>query len=327
MPQTNTPRPNRRAFLCRAATVAAAAGISWSPIRRAAGAAPPQSRQRALRVAHLTDVHVQPERGAGDGLAACLRHAQSLKDPPQLLVTGGDGVMDVFGADAARAKTLADVWRRAWKDNCSLPVEHCVGNHDIWGWDRKESRTTGDEALWGKKWALDLYGLDKPYRSFDRAGWHFVVLDSMTAAADGYIARLDDQQFDWLAADLRSVPATTPVLVLSHIPILSIAAMMYGNQEESGQWVVPASWVHIDARRLKDLFRQHRNVKLCLSGHIHLCDRVEYQGVTYACGGAVSADWWKGDLDGTDEGYTVADLYTDGTFDLQYVPYGWTPRE
>jgi 3',5'-cyclic AMP phosphodiesterase CpdA len=315
----------RRTILSRAA-FAAAAGIGWSPLPTFSADAP-APRRRALRLAHLTDVHVQPELGAGEGLAACLRHAQSLEDPPQLLLTGGDGVMDVFGADAPRAKVLADLWRRVWKAECSLPVEHCVGNHDIWGWDRKESGTAGNEPLWGKKWALDLYGLSRPYRSFDRAGWHFIVLDSMTPAADGYVGKLDDAQFAWLAADLRAVPPTTPVLVLSHIPILSIAAMMYGDQEKTGQWVVPASWVHIDARRIKDLFRQYRNVKLCLGGHIHLCDRVEYEGVTYACGGAVCADWWKGNLDGTEEGYTVVDLYTDGAFDIQYVPYGWTPRE
>jgi Icc protein len=326
MPFTNGFGPSRRKVLSRAAVFAAGAGVNWAPI--AAGADdPPPSRRRALRLAHLTDVHVQPELGAGEGLAACLRHAQSLKDPPQLFLTGGDGVMDVFGADAGRAKALADLWRGVWKAECSLPVEHCLGNHDIWGWDRKESRTSGGEPLWGKKWGLDLYGLNRPYRSFDRAGWHFVVLDSMTPAADGYVGRLDDEQFQWLAADLGAVPPATPVLVLSHIPILSIAAMMYGDQEKTGQWVVPASWVHIDARRIKDLFRRHRNVKLCLSGHIHLCDRVEYEGVTYACGGAVCADWWKGNLDGTEEGYTVVDLFADGAFDIQYVPYGWTPRE
>jgi 3',5'-cyclic AMP phosphodiesterase CpdA len=237
--------------------------------------------------------------------------------------------MDANDADAARAAAMADVWRRVWKAECSLPVEHCIGNHDIWGLDTKRSRTTGREPLWGKKWATDFYGLAARHRSFDRSGWHFVVLDSTypTSGRDGYIGRLDDEQFAWLVADLAATPATTPVLVLSHIPILSICAMLYENQEKSGDWIIPASWVHLDARRIKDLFRRHPNVKLCLSGHVHLADRVDYAGVTYVCNGAVCGNWWKGDIDATREGYGVVDLFDDGSFQTQYVAYGWTPRE
>ena len=311
-----------------AAVAAGVASLVPVPIARASDLAPRLDRRRVLRLAHLTDVHVQPELGAADGLAACLRHVQALKDPPQLILTGGDAVMDVYGADAARAKVQADLWRSVWRAECSLPVEHCLGNHDVWGWDRKESKTTGGEPKWGKPWALDLLGLDRPYRSFDRAGWHFIVLDSVHPAPDGgYIARLDDEQFRWLGADLAKTPPATPVLVLSHIPIISAAAMMYGEQEKSGDWVVPASWMHIDARRIKDLFARHPNVKLCLSGHIHTCDQVTYRGVTYVCGGAVCGDWWKGDVDGTEEGYDIVDLFADGTFRATYQPYGWTPRE
>ena len=327
------PIATRRGFL-QGAAAAAGAVVGWSPLARATAAelVAPRRPNRVLRLAHLTDVHVQPELGAGDGLAVCLRHVQSLDDPPTFILTGGDAVMDVFGARPDRASVLADVWRRVWRAECSLPNEHCLGNHDVWGWDRKNSGTTGHEPTWGKPWAMDLLGLARRYRSFDRAGWHFVVLDSVhelpvAEPEGGYVARLDEEQFRWLAADLAATPRETPVLVLSHIPILSIAAMMYGEQEKSGQWVVPASWVHIDARRITGLFRQHPNVKLCLSGHIHLCDRVTYQGVTYVCGGAVCGDWWKGDLDGTDEGYTVVDLYEGGAFDARYVAYGWKPRE
>jgi 3',5'-cyclic AMP phosphodiesterase CpdA len=322
-------RSRRDVLKWAGAGASAAAVLSYArlPLTLAADDAPPG--RRALRLAHLTDVHVQPELGAGEGLAACLRHAQSQKDPPQLILNGGDAVMDVYGADAARAQLLGDLWRRVWKAECSLPVEHCVGNHDVWGWDRKDSKTTGAEAGWGKQWALDLLGLDRSYRSFDRAGWHFIVLDSVHRAdKEGeYVARLDDEQFHWLEADLRSTAATTPILVLSHIPIISVAAMMYGDQEKSGEWVVPASWMHIDARRIKDLFARHPNVKLCLSGHIHTCDRVTYSGVTYVCGGAVCGNWWKGDIEGTDEGYSLVDLYADGTFDVQYCAYGWAPRQ
>jgi len=52
--------------------------------------------------------------------------------------------------------------------------------------------------------------------------------------------------------------------------------------------------MHVDAAKIKDLFAKHKNVKLCLSGHLHLVDRVDYNGVTYLCDGAVCGGWWKG---------------------------------
>ena len=297
-----------------AGAVAARVGVVRADDATPAPGAAPSRAKRSIRLAHLTDVHVQPERAAAEGFAACLRHAQSLDDPPQLILTGGDCVMDVMENDAARAKVLGDLWRRLLRDECGLPVENCLGNHDVWGWHRKGSKTTGNEPLWGKKWALDLLGMDRPDRSFDRGGWHFVVLDSVFPSGDGYTARLDDEQFEWLKSDLVSTPADRPVVVVSHIPILAACAYFDGENEKSGDWVIPGSFVHIDARRIKDLFLGHRNVKLCLSGHEHLVDRVDYNGVSYVCDGAVSGAWWKGDNQECDEGYGVVDLYADGTF-------------
>src|SRR4051812_36620310 len=112
---------SRRDVLKATGAAAGAAAFLWAPLPRALAAEEtPSPRRRALRLAHLTDVHVQPELGAGDGLAACLRHAQSRNDPPQLILNGGDAVMDVFGADVGRAKVLGDLWRRVWKAECSL---------------------------------------------------------------------------------------------------------------------------------------------------------------------------------------------------------------
>ena len=81
--------------------------------------------------------------------------------------------------------------------------------------------------------------------------------------------------------------------------------------------------MHTDCMKLKDLFAKHPNVKLCLSGHLHLLDRVDYNGVTYLCNGAVSGSWWNGRHKDCDEGYAVVDLYDDGSFEQEYVKYGW----
>lgn len=284
-------------------------------------------RERALRLAHLTDTHLGPERGAPEGLAACLAHAQRLKDPAELVVTGGDNIASAIDADADRTRSLWYLWNRQLRDHCSLPVEHCIGNRDIWGWDKAKSRTTGAEPRWGKAWALEAMGLERPYRSFDRAGWHFVVLDSIAPAEGGYgfVARLDDAQFEWLRGDLAA-NRDRHTLIISHAPILSACVYLDGPYEQTGDWVVPGAWMHVDARRLVDLFAEHRQVRACLSGHIHQVDRVVYEGVSYFCNGAVCGNWWKGPNLRCDSGYAVVDLYIDGTVECQYQTFGWAYR-
>jgi 3',5'-cyclic AMP phosphodiesterase CpdA len=257
---------------------------------------------------------------------------QAQADPPALIVTGGDNVMDVFEQKEGRARELARLFRETWKAHCALPVEHAIGNHDIYGWNRARSGTSGAEADWGKRFALDLFGLAAPYRAFDRGGWRFIVLDSVQPKdPGGYVAYCDDAQLDWLRATLKATPATTPICVVSHIPIMSLTTLTYGSprslEERGKDTPIGASSQHTDCTYLHDLFKRHGGVKLCLSGHQHLLDRCETDGITYICDGAVSGAWWKGSVQGVPPGYGLVDLYDNGTFDHRYVPYGWVARE
>jgi Icc protein len=279
---------------------------------------------RTLRLIHLTDIHLQPEGGISESsLRNCFRRIHSMEDRPDLILNGGDSVRCVLRSPSDDAAAQARLWKRIVLEECTLPIEHCIGNHDTWGWNRAASNSTGNERLWGKAFAMDLYGLQVPYRSFDRGGWHFIILDS-THPCDGkhnYTAKLDEPQFEWLARDLASVPSTTPILILSHIPILGVCPFLDGPNEESGDWIVPGQWMHIDARRILELFRNHRNIRLCLSGHIHLADRCEYEGITYLCNGALCGKWWKGDYHGTPPGFAVIDLFDNGDFTSEYLPH------
>jgi len=327
----------RRELFSGAATLAAGGALlAAAP----ALAAPATASQRALRIAFLTDIHLRPEGPAVEGFTACLRHAQSLKDKPDLFFCGGDAIFDCFAEDRARTQLQWDLWQKMLKTESSLPMECCIGNHDIWGGNRQRSGTTGEEALYGRKWAMDVFGLATPYRSFDRAGWQFIFLDDIFIINEGqgnaaklnsgYHGQLDETQFAWLEAELQKTPRETPVCIVSHIPMLSGAAFfcgITGNEKlhnDDGNWVIPSAWVHTDAKKLKDLFARHPNVKLCLSGHLHLHDRVDYNGVSHICNGAVCGAWWKGPLRECPEGYGLIDLYADGSFASQYVSYDWT---
>ncbi len=281
----------------------------------------PSKRKRVLRIAHLTDIHVQPEKDAAKGMIRCLQYVHSMKDRPDIIFNGGDAVMDVFAQKRERATVLKQLWTSILRDYCEIPIIHCIGNHDVWGWDKERSGCTGEEPDYGKRWAMELFGLTSRYYAFERAGWRFFVLDSTFPHGNSYKARLDDEQFEWLKAELRRTPPTTPICILSHIPILSASAYLDGNNEKTGDWVVPGAWMHIDARRIIELFWQHRNVKLCLSGHIHLYDRVDYNGVTYLCNGAVCGAWWDGAYHQTPPGFGLIDLFDDGSFENRYIEY------
>ena len=283
-------------------------------------AAKTPAKRRVLRIAHITDLHVQPERGAALGMERCLEHAQS-HHKPDLILMGGDQVFDCLSGDRARAKTQWDLYNSVLRANVSAPVAHAVGNHDVLGWNAPGH--AGADAGYGKAYALDKMGLSRGYRSFDKNGWHLVVLDSVAPCrARGYKARLDDEQFDWLAEDLARAQSK-PTLILSHIPILSTSAFFHGDNERTGNWHVPGAWMHIDARRIKDLFAQRPNVVACLSGHIHMLDRLKFQGVRYYGNGAGCGNWWNGAFEGVGPGYAVVDLFSDGTMTNEYVEYGW----
>ena len=314
----------RRQFV--GGTTAAALGLATGRARAMAGPAlKKSSKKRTVRFAHLTDIHVTPKRAAPEGLAAALRHAQALEDKPDMIITGGDNIMDCLGADdnwtGIQFKLLKDTFAK----ECRLPVKHCIGNHDVWGWDKEKSKATGDEKLWGKKRAVHELDLPNRYYGFDKGPWRIIILDSTYRDDSIYTARLDDEQFDWLKQELQS-HARTNVCIISHIPILSVTTFLNGENEKSGRWTLPDEWMHLDARKLKNLFLEHPNVRLCISGHMHMVDKVVYNNVTYICDGAVCGAWWKGNHYEFEEGYGLFDLYDDGTFDHEYIAYGWQPK-
>jgi len=139
-----------------------------------------------------------------------------------------------------------------------------------------------------------------------------------------YLPMLDEVQFDWLKSELDATPAQTPILILSHVPIISVGPFFfYDDIVENYQFRLAGALMHQDTHRLKGLLEQYSNVRLCLSGHVHLLDRVEYNGITYISNGSVSGSWWHGDYKQTPPGYGLVHLFDDGSFEADYIQYPW----
>lgn len=277
-----------------------------------------QNPKRVLRIAHLTDIHIQPNVIAAHGFKKCLHHLQNLDVKPDFILNGGDVVMGSKNATFEKSEKEWDMYQKVLQGENSLPVFTCVGNHDIL---LKNDQTTSFED--GKKRAVDKLELSEAYYSFDQNGWHFIVLDSVQEKFDGhgYTAKLGEAQMSWLEKDLQKTADETPVMVISHIPILSACVFLDGQHVKKDDWHVPGGWMHTDCAALIALFHKHKNVKLAVSGHIHLHDQVVYNGVTYCCNGAVCGDYWFGKTQQTKAGYAIIDLFSDGSFNNNYISY------
>ena len=269
-----------------------------------------------LRVAHITDVHLKNDLSAPAKFAKCLHHVQQQTPKVDLILNGGDIVLDMNKENISTIDAQWKLYNDLIKSDNNLPIRYCLGNHDIW-W----SENNKGQAVYGKQYSLDQLQMPKPYYSFEKAGWKFIVLDSVHLDIDNtwYIGKLGEEQFTWLENELKNTSANVPVLVLSHIPILTATLMVEDNIVN--KWEMLGGDMHTDTSKIINLFYQHPNVKLCLSGHIHLRDRVEYNNVTYICNGAVSGAWWEGNRRQTAPGYGVLDLFADGSFQERYVNY------
>jgi 3',5'-cyclic-AMP phosphodiesterase len=303
----------RRKFLQNISLISAAATLP------ATGIAKSEIKKKKFTAAFISDIHIKPSDVAEAGMRKALQHINQLKQQPDFIINGGDSIMDALAADKESTKIQWDLFNKIIQAENKLPVKNCIGNHDIWGWQIKEDVKT--DPLYGKAWWLQQTGYAKTYYSYTHHNWHFIFLDSVQENNGGYIALLDDEQFNWLKNELSNNKEKF-ICIVSHIPIMSFcSAMFFKDMLPNGDWKLSRALLHTDTRKLKDLFKKHPNIKTCLSGHIHLQDEVNYLGIKYYCNGAISGNWWNGAFQDFAPAYALFDFNNDGTIERKIVEY------
>ena len=316
---------DRRKFLKTLAAASAAAAFPRIPLLNHglanASATKPQPAPESFDFVFFTDTHIQPELDAAHGCQMAFTKIAAAN--PEFAICGGDLVYDALAVSRTRADMLFDLYQRT-EATIKAPLHHAIGNHDLYGILTKSGASPSDPG-YGKKMFEDRIGA-RTYYSFDHRGYHFIVLDSIFPTPDRlWEGRIDDAQLQWLAHDLAAVAPTAPVVVITHVPLIT-GYLAYGPKPDGTPRYDTVSVAN--SSDVIALFEPH-NILAVLQGHLHINELVNYKNCQYACCGAVCGNWWHGPRLAFPEGFTVVSLRA-GKISWRYETYGFKsvdPRE
>lgn len=294
--------------------VLACALLAGGPLGQACARRPAPAE--TLKVVFFTDVHARVEWGTPDALA--LAAAAITAERADVVIGGGDLITDGWTSSAAQA---APRWEAYWAMHAAIrPAPVCaVGNHDLVGVEPTDGSAPAADPRAEVRARL---GVEQTYRSLDRAGYHFILLDAIEPTSDElkYVGRVGPEQMRWLKADLARVARGTPIVVATHVPLVT---EFYERTVGPGA-VVPPNRGVVNHAEVLAAFEGHRLLAV-LQGHLHVNEVLRRGETTFITGGAVSGKWWRGAWHGTPEGYGVLRLHPDRV-EWEYRTYGWTAR-
>ncbi|MDR3688509.1 MAG: metallophosphoesterase [Fimbriimonas sp.] len=275
-------------------------------------------QERRFRFVHFSDLHIQPELGATQGVAMAVKKVLDLNPRPSFIVTGGDHVMDLLSVTRGRADEQFKDLHEALKP-LEMPIHGVIGNHDVFGWGGKV--VLQSDAMYGKKMVEEKFLGQRAFRSFAFSGWHFTLLDSVQPdPKTGWKGAIDQAQLEWLDTDLAKA-GDMPKIVVSHVPVMTLF-----SQYTEGTTTAPSNTLILEnGREVQKLCYKHK-VRAVLQGHTHVVEDCNYLDTQYITGGAVCGDWWKGWRLGVHpEGFMVYDIIGN-QLSAKYVQYGWNAK-
>ena len=287
-------RLGRRAFLKHGTLVLTAASLGSSSLL--AGDETPR-----LRVGLVTDLHYADKAPAGtrhyrETLAKLEEAARQFeRDKPSFIVELGDLIDAAASVETEQSylKTINRPFSAICKDR-----HYVLGNHCVDTLNKDEFLGTVEQ--------------EKSYYSFDRGGFHFVVLDSCFRSDGQPYGRKNFQwtdanipaaEMEWLEGDLKA--SDKPVIVFAHQRL--DVSNSHGVKNNA------------DVRKVLEASRR---VLAVFQGHSHQNDLKEIGGIHYCTLVAM--------VEGSgakNNGYSVMEIEPNGTIQLtgfrNQKPYDW----
>lgn len=276
----------RRAFLAGSTLVLATAQVDrflTSPLQADDGKSP-------LRIGLVTDLHHADKPPAGtrhyrETLRKLAEAAETFQgSPPAFVVELGD-LIDAADTVETEQRYLATINREFSK--LSKDRHYVLGNHCV-------DTLTKEEFLGGVEQKAS-------YDSFDRCGWHFVILDACFRS-DGepygrknFVwtdANIPAAELEWLRADLQATSLPTIVFAHQRLDVRNNHGVRNSPQ-------------------VREVFETSGKVRAVFQGHSHQNDYNEIAGIHYTTLVAM--------IEGAgveDNGYSLLDLGDDGTITL-----------
>jgi Icc protein len=193
-----------------------------------------------LSFAQISDSHMGFNKPANPDVAGTLKAAvdkiNALSVQPEFLLHTGDI------SHLAKPEEF-DTVDQILKGAVAKEVFFVPGEHDVIGDDGQQYRDRYGKGTKGAGWY-----------SFDKKGVHFIGLVNVVNLKAGGLGNLGGDQLDWLAADVKQLKSSTPIVVFAHIPLWSVYP----------EW----GWGTDDSVQALSYLRKFGSVSV-LNGHIH----------------------------------------------------------
>jgi 3',5'-cyclic AMP phosphodiesterase CpdA len=234
-----------------------------------------ERQPRSFRFIHASDTHIDTN------IVGRVRRFRALADSldPALTLLAGDLIRDAASQQEPRARGYFELFVAEMK--LRAPYWSVPGNHDHFGIIQSRSHVPETHPLYNR--GMYRHYLGPEYYSFNYGGVHFIGLDTVQPDDSAYYGGVDSLQLAWLTRDVAALPATTPIVMFSHIPLTSAVEATTGYIDMAlvssiAHLKTGPTFRHTGANTLAVLeaFRA-RPWPLILGGHTHVAEKLVYQ--------------------------------------------------
>jgi hypothetical protein len=235
----------------------------------------PEPQPRSFRFIHASDTHIEPNN------VDRTRRFRALADSldPALTLLAGDLIRGAASQQEPRARGYFELFLAEMK--LRAPHWTVPGNHDHFGIIPSRSHVPATHPLYNRGMYRHYLGPD--YYSFNYGGVHFIALNTVQPDDSAYYGGVDSVQLAWLTRDVAALPASTPIVTFSHIPLTSAVEATTGYIDMAlvssiAHLKTGPTFRHTGANTLAvlEVFRA-RPWPLILGGHTHVAEKLVYQ--------------------------------------------------